>query len=349
MDVKGLLLLVYGANRFTLEINLLFMNTSILEQLYRQGIIDEELLTKIKAAEENKPVAINYELKTLMYAGILLLTTGLGIIVYKNLDSIGHLAIVLFIAIATLGCFSFCIKKSGGFTTKKVAASNLLTDYTLLLGCLLLLIFIAYIQYEYNAFGNRWGMATFIPMIVLFIAAYYFDHLGVLSLAIVNLAAWAGITITPLRLLQENDFSNSRLIFTGFAIGGLLMLLAFLSVKRDIKSHFYFTYKNFGTHFLFIAAIAALIHFDKSYLLWIIPLIAIAYLQFRAAVKERSFYFLVITALYFYAGISYIFIHVLFQNDFSEGALYIALFYFIFSAFALIFFLIRYNKLLKTL
>ncbi|MDQ6764326.1 MAG: hypothetical protein M3015_17115 [Bacteroidota bacterium] len=63
-------------------------------------------------------------------------------------------------------------------------------DYILLFGCLSLLTFVGYLQFEYNVFGNKWGLATFIPMVVLFMAAYYFDHLGVLILAIVNLAAW---------------------------------------------------------------------------------------------------------------------------------------------------------------
>jgi hypothetical protein len=67
-------------------------------------------------------------------------------------------------------------------------------DYILLLGCLLLLILIAYLQFQYNVFGNRYGLATFIPMVLLFISAYYFDHIGVLTMAITNLAAWAGIT-----------------------------------------------------------------------------------------------------------------------------------------------------------
>ena len=67
------------------------------------------------------------------------------------------------------------------------------------LAALLLLTFITYLQVQYNVFGDRFGLATFIPMIILFYCAYYFDHLGVLSMAVANLAAWMGIAVTPLK------------------------------------------------------------------------------------------------------------------------------------------------------
>ena len=106
------------------------------------------------------------------------------------------------------------------------------------LGCLLLLTFTGYIQYEYNVFGNRWGLALFIPMVILFIAAYYFDHLGVLSLAITNLAAWAGISVTPLKILKENDFNNTHIMYAGLVTGAMLVAVSFMSQYKNIKGSF---------------------------------------------------------------------------------------------------------------
>ena len=252
------------------------MNTYILEQLRNEGLITEGTFHHIKASVKARPVNIQWELKTLLYVGVLLFTTGLGIIVFENLDTIGHLAIVIFIAIATISCFAVCIRKAAPFTVDKITSANLVYDYTLLLGCLLLLILTGYLQFQYGLFGNSLGMAAFIPMVVLFSSAYYFDHLGVLSLAIVNLAAWVGITVAPLRLLKENDFSDERIIYTALALGILLSLLALASGRKNIKPHFAVTYKNFGTHLLFISAIAAIIHFKTARLLWLLPLAGIA-------------------------------------------------------------------------
>ena len=318
------------------------------EKLNKDDLITDEQLARISSAEAVRPISLLWELKTLMYCGILLLTTGLGIIIYKNIDSIGHLAIVISIGIAMVICFSYCIKKSPPFTFSKTTSNSALQDYLLLFGCMLMLIFFGYLQFQFNLFGNRWGMATFIPMLILFVSAYYFDHLGVLSMALVNFAAWAGITITPLHMLKRNDFSNESIIYTGLSLGVLFMAIAYLSQAKNIKKHFYFTYKNFGAHLLFISTIAGMFHFGNVYLLWFILLCGISAVQYAIAFKEKSFYFLVITLLYFYFGISYVLMRLLFYSTFSESALYMAFLYFILSGIGFIFLLTRLNKSIKT-
>ncbi len=170
----------------------------------------------------------------------------------------------------------------------------------LLLGCLSLLIFLGYLQYEYDVFGNHYGSATFIPMVVLFLSAYYFDHLGALSLAITNLAAWAGIAITPLSILKEGNFADTRLIITGILLGAVLLTAGQLSLRRRLKPHFEVTYTNFGLHLFFIASLAGLFTYDRIYFLWFVGLMLIAWFLYTRAVDRRSFYFIVVIVLYAY-------------------------------------------------
>jgi hypothetical protein len=323
------------------------MNLSVFQRLQQNGTISEASLEKIANYESHKIISVNFELKTLMYLGVLLLTTGVSIIIYNNIDSIGHLAIVIFTAAATLACFGYCIKKSPPFTFKKSGSKTSINDYVLLLGSLLLLILVAYLQFQFDLFGNRWGLATFIPMVILFVTAYYFDHLGILSLAIVNFAAWVGITVTPVYFLRNNDFSSNRLIYTGLALGIFLIAVAGVSVVKNIKAHFYFTYKNFGTHILSIASITALIHFTSARLLWLMVLFIITAFQFREAVREKAFYFLVVTTLYFYIGCSYFIISAFLAIAIDEASVYAILFYFIISGLALAFFLVHFNRKFK--
>ena len=216
------------------------MDTKLFEKLFDKQFISETEFEKIKAWQQ-KPVSVHWDLRSLLYLGILLLTTGLGIVVYKNIDTIGHDVIIVVIAIACIACFGYCLKNAKGYSNRKIESPNIWFDYVLLMGCLLLLTFIAYLQYQYNVFGNRYGLATFIPMVILFIAAYYFDHLGVLSLAITNLAAWAGISAAPLQLLQSNDFSNEQIIYTAVVLGVGLVAVSFATGYKNIKSHFSFT------------------------------------------------------------------------------------------------------------
>jgi len=237
----------------------------------------------------------------------------------------------------------YCLKKSPGFTRQKNPVTKIWPDYILLLGCLLLLIFIAYIQFQYNVFGTRLGMATFIPMIILFVSAYYFDHIGVLSMAITNLAAWAGITVTPLHVLQDNDFSSTNIIYTGVALGAGLLGLAYISVLKNIKAHFAFTYKNFGANSLMICCLAGL--FTINYF-WFLLLAGVCAYLFMTAIREKSFYFIVITLLYAYIGISYMVIELL-TNVGDIGSVYLGLIYFILSGIFLIRLLMNYNKQFK--
>ena len=169
------------------------MSQPIFEKLHTEGLLSEESLNKIKALNERKTLSVHWELRTILYLGVLLLASGLGVLIYKNIDSIGHLAILIFIAALCVGGFFYCFKNKLPFSTLKVKAPNSFFDYVLLLACLCFIIFIGYWQFQYNVFSDRFGLVTFIPMVVLFFCAYFFDHLGILSLAITNLAAWIGI------------------------------------------------------------------------------------------------------------------------------------------------------------
>jgi hypothetical protein len=322
------------------------MDIALFKKLHEEQLVSDSELQKIEQ-QQQAPVPVYWEVTTLLYAGILLLSTGLGILVYKNLDTIGHTIIVVTIGVLCAACFTYCFSKSKGFSLGKTEAPGLLHDYILLLGCLLMLSFVGYLQFAYNVFGSDYGLATFVPMVVLFVAAYYFDHLGVLSMAITALATWAGFTVAPLKILGSNDFGNEHLVITGLILGAGLIAIAFVSLMRGIKEHFAFTYRNFGTHILFISLLAAMFHFDAIYLVLFLGIGIVAWFYFKYAVKERSFYFLVVTVLYAYVALTYVFTRLLF-NDYMLGAsFYLGFIYFIGSGIGLIKAFIHYNKLFK--
>ena len=325
------------------------MELKLFEQLHKEGLISESSFEKIKEAEAKQLFSIHWEIKVLLYLGVLLLSSGLGILIYKNIDTIGHQAILAFIALICAASFFYCVKTKLPFSTSKVESPTIYFDYVLLLGCITFISFIAYLQFQYNVFGTRYGLATFFPMLVLFFSAYFFDHLGVLSLAITNLAAWIGITVTPTRLLRVNDFNSSAIIYSGLFLGALLIALAFVSKQKKWKQHFEFTYANFGTHVLFVSCLAAMFHFERMYLLWFLLLAALATFFYIKSMQRSSFYFLVVTTLYAYIGISYVVIKLLYliPNKFSTEMVYLNLLYFISSAIGLVIFLINSNKKLK--
>jgi uncharacterized membrane protein len=323
------------------------MDQELFDRLQKEGTISAASAEKIRTLTANRLFSIHWELKTILYLGVLLLSGGLGILVYKNIDTIGHQVILLAIAVACGGCFFYCFRHKLPFSREKVPAPNGFFDYILLLGCLLLLTFITYLQVQYNVFGTRYGAATFIPMVLLFAAAYYFDHLGVLSMAITNLAAWMGVTVTPLQLLSANDFSSYSLIYTGLVLGVLLIGAALLSYRRRIKAHFAFTYSNFGTNIFLIANLAGMFAaYDGPYGWWFLLLAAAVSFFYIQALKQRSFYFVLIVTLYAYIGLSFLVVRAL-TDARSEEAIYAGLLYFILSGIGAIVLLVMVNKKLK--
>ncbi len=326
------------------------MTTTLFEKLHTGGLISDASLEKVRLAEKSKLFSLHWELRTILYLGVLLLTGGLGILVYKNIDTIGHTAILIFIALVSAGGFAYCFKTKSPFSTGKVASPNAFFDYILLLACLSFVIFIGYLQYQYHFFGNRFGMVTFIPMVVLFFVAYYFDHLGILSLGITNLCAWAGITVTPTRILEANDFNSNTIILTGCVLGIALIVMSVVTQTRNIKRHFAFTYGNFGMHILFISVLAALFQFDNVYFLCFLALAGVAFYFYRDALRSKSFYTLLMLTLYTYTGLSYVVIRLLFYTlRTDEGGIYLAFLYFIGSGIGLILFLINMNKKIKAI
>lgn len=323
------------------------MNTQLFEQLHAEGLLSDSSLQKIKNYKE-KPVSLHWDIKTLLYLGVLLLSGGLGILIYKNIDSIGHQAILIFIALICVSAFVYCTKTKLPFSFSKVESPNVYFDYVLLLACLTFMSFIAYLQFQYNVFGTKYGLATFLPMLVLFFSAYYYDHLGILSLAVVNLAAWLGITVTPSELLKANDFNSSTIIYTGLMLGAFLVAVGFISKLKVFKPHFEFTYSNFGTHLLFISCLAAMFHFDYMYLLWFLLLVVLAFFFYTKSMQNKSFYFLVVTTLYSYIGLGYVVLQLIDSVDsYGLTSIYLGLIYFIASGIGLVFFLISSNRKIK--
>jgi hypothetical protein len=319
------------------------------DTLHEEGLLSEESLQKINQHKKAPLFSVHWELKTLLYAGILMLTAGLGILVYENIDTIGHQFVLAFIALISIGSFAYCFKLKQPFDRKKVQSPNPIFNYTLLLGCISFVTFTGYLQYQYQAFGTNYGMATFVPMVVLFFVAYYFDHLGILSMAIANLALWMGVSVTPRELLTKYDFDNETIIYTYLILGVLLLVLGYASQKLDFKGHFKFSYHNYGVHVTFIILLAGYFHFYDSAAatLWMLGVFALAGFMYYDSYRNKSFYFLLLVILYSYFAISSLVARGLMHANGADG-IYLMLLYFITSGAGLLILLMNLNKKIKS-
>ena len=326
------------------------MNNSLYEGLYAEGLISINTLQNIRRKHSTLLFSLQWELKTLLYIGVMLFSAGLGILVYKNIDSISHQVVLVCIAAISAGCFAYCTKRKKPFSNDQVETPNSYFDYILLLGTLSFLSFMGYLQFQYEVFGTNYGLATFIPMIVLFFVAYYFDHLGILTMAIANLAIWMGISVTPKQVLASSNFNSDKIIYTYLLLGYLLIVAAYLSKRFNIKKHFYFSYHHYGVHLSLIALLAGFFYNDFGYaIIWLSLFGVTAWFIYHDAYKTKSFYFLLLVVIYSYIAISGLVVRTLFFAGENEVSVHFAFLYFIGSGIGFIMLLINLNKRIKAL
>ncbi len=318
------------------------MREKILGDLLQKGLIAPEDAERIEQFSRTQPFSLHWELKSLLYLGVVLLNVGLGFIIYENIDSIGHAVIIALIGAISAGCFWYAIQHRRPFSLGEVESPTPYYDYILLLGCLTFLLMEGYWQYEYAIFGTRYGLATLIPMVLFFIVAYRFDNRGVLTMAITALASWLGVTVTTNELLIKNDFNSSTLVNTGIFLGALLLAVTFAGERFKVKKHFSLTYLNFGVHILMVACLAGMMILEMPLIYFPLLVLSVGFCIWYAR-KNDSFYFLLLAVLYGYIGVTYMIFHLLPELDPTFYFLY-----FILSCVMIIVFLRNYKQFLKT-
>jgi uncharacterized membrane protein YuzA (DUF378 family) len=325
------------------------MQTSFFELLHQQGLLSDESLDKIRQKQNDGTISLFWDLRIVLYAGVLLITGGLGVLIYKNIDDIGHLAVILAMTAISLICYLFALRKMNPFSWQEVRSPGIIFDYTLLLGSILMITLVGYVQYQYKVFGTEWKLATFIPMVILFVTAYFFDNQALLSMAIVNLAAWLGVTINEKIFLATEQINNKTTLITACLLGVGLILASIASRLSLRKAHFDKLYHLFGTHMYFISAFIALFVFQPDYYAWVLVFIAGAVYHFIKAVRENSYYYMVITLVYLYGCFGFIAVDMLDKifGDHQSIKAKMTFAYFTVSAIALIYLLIRQNKKIR--
>lgn len=314
--------------------------TSLLEKLAEKKIISDEQANQIKVSDSNQSFSIHWELRLLLYIGIMLLSTGLGILIFKNIDTIGHNIITGLIALACLACFYFAFQHRKPFSWGEIEESTNFEDFALLGGCLAFLTLEGYLQYQYNFFGTQYGLAAILPAILFFFCAYYLDHRGVLSMAITALASWIGITVTPLQLLIKNNFNSRDMIITAILFGIFLIIIGWVSILKDLKKYFSFNYFIFGGNLTFIAALSGLFAFDLKFIYGII-IAVLSYLSITYARNKQTYLFLLMGVIYGYIAFTYTAFKIL--PDELDPFWY--MFYFMLSGVGIVLFLIKIKEI----
>ncbi|MBW8887272.1 MAG: DUF2157 domain-containing protein [Fibrobacteres bacterium] len=222
------------------------------------GSLPDGLLARIQARDAEKPFSLFWEARACLSLGVLSLSAGLGILVYKNIGTIGHQAILAAIALGALACFAYCFRRAPAFAWENVPRIASGADYALWLGALLTGTFVGYLQARYSPFGEHTAIALVLPAVFYLFLAYRFDHRGVLQLGVAGLCAAAGVAVTPVAAMRAGLFDSHQPVFTGLVLAGAWGIASWLSGRRGWKPHFAFSYGNFAAHLLFLSCIGGM-------------------------------------------------------------------------------------------
>jgi len=287
----------------------------LLQKLHQKEFLNDKDLEEIALYQKKGIFSLRSELLLMIYFSVILFTSGIGVIVYNNIDSIGHLAILSANFILMLVCFYFSFKKAKGYANDEVAFENPLYDYLVLTGSLLACIFLGYINFQYQIFDDSYAYVSLISALFCFFVAYYFDNRIVLSLAITSLAAFIGISITPKSLFRNEVYSSLQLTYSGLVLGIGLLVWMEHTLKTKIKVHFHFVYATFALHLVGVCILAGLL--SEHWFVFIPILIGFVYYFYKFSYRVLATSIFAFMLLYGYFGVNILVGKLLFYIDFG--------------------------------
>lgn len=317
------------------------MRPEYLNELHSSNLITENQYSTLESILSKRIFSVHYELRIMLYFGVLLFTTGIGYLIYENIGDLGHIISIITLSMLTLGCFAFSFLKALPYSNEKIQSPIPYYDYAVLMGCLLFISVLSYIQFQYSIFDDSLELTTLITAVVFFFAAYRFDHLGVLSLAITALASFWGISVSPQKWYSNSFFETANLHHTALVFGAALTVVAMGLDKKGIKKHFTFTYVNLCSLIFLTGALTGIFINENSYFGYLLLLYAGCAFAVYYANQRKSFLFLVYAFVFGYIGTTY------FLEDFVLRDPYVWSLYLIASCGGFIYFIIKYRNYFK--
>lgn len=302
-----------------------------------QKLLDKELLSQeqengIRNYFSLGIFSLRNELLFLMYLSILLFTSGVGVLIYKNIDTIGHTLILMTMFVLIAVCFYFSFKKSKGFSKEDIDFENPIYNYLVLLAVILSCSFMGYIQFQYSIFGEYFEISILISAFIAIASAYYFNNKSTLSIGITALATSIGISVTPRTLIHNEVYWNENLSYYGLILGVLIAVWSIYSKKINLKKHFDLVLLTFALHLISICCISGLIH--DFWIVFVLFLGASSYYFYMKSFEIQAISIYIFTILYGYIGFNIFLARVLGDLDlyiFGELLIVLLPIYFIIS------------------
>ena len=270
------------------------MNPDVVAAIARlraDNILSAPQATLFNRVARRHLVSVRLEIRLLLYIGVLLLTSGVGVLVVEHQKEIGPLAIAGALSLGTLICLAWVVRTAPPFSWRSVESPNVAFDYILLLGVLLFASALGYVEAQFTVLGERWAHHLLIVGVIYFLAAYRWDSRTVLGLALTTLAAWRGVSMSLKAASSLAIGHGDDLRANAIAIGLIYVALAVLSVRLERKSHFEDVFGNTGL-ILLLGTLVSGVFNTVPWGIWLAALLAVAAaVMWLAFGLGRSLYF----------------------------------------------------------
>jgi hypothetical protein len=209
------------------------------DRLGREGVLSPTQTTHFGRVARGELLSVRPELRFLLYAGVLAIMAGVGILVRENLDRLGPVAIASGLWLAAAGALFWAQRHAPAFTWGKAPLGHLAFDYILLLGVLLTGAALAYTEVWFTPLGPAWSAHLLVMSLFAGALAVWGDSRMVAGLALSTFAAWRGVSASPLAGAFWSGPASAPAIRLNAAVTGLLFVgLGYALVRSDKKAHF---------------------------------------------------------------------------------------------------------------
>lgn len=265
-----------------------------LRTLHAEGTIDDATAARALAHDRGQVFSLHPELRATLYAGVLLVMAGVGIILARNLERIGPLAVVLAVALLAVACAVPAVRA-------RVAGRPLAdaSDYLLLLAALLASANLAYAERQFTLLGPLWSWHLLLLAIGHAVVAYTFGSPLVLAASLTALAGWFGVGAAPGDALHLS-YSSPELGARALACAAVIALWRYAGRRAQPDTRFSDILDHFATNLAFWGAVTWCLEWP-----WLaagLPLLAaLSYVSMRHGLATGREAFLVYGSIY--AGI----------------------------------------------
>lgn len=264
-------------------------------ELHAGGELDAAAATRAVALERGTVFSVFQELRFALYASVAAITSGIAILLGRNLDRIGPVTLILALAIVAAACYGTAWRSRSRGETRSLGG-----DYLLLLGALTLSADVGYAESQFHWLGSHWSWQLLILAALHAATAYVLDSRLVLSASLAALAGWFGV---------EGNWSALPGIGTpgregiqGIVYGGVV--LAWREVHRHLRGHaaFLYVFENFAANAGFCGALA-LCFARETRLVGLVVLMSAAIVSIHKALRGNQEIFLVYGVCYASLGL----------------------------------------------